>query len=294
VVEIPRVTQPQAEPLVGRLHSTEVPLVMGVVNVTPDSFSDGGQVYPDGHPRRAVEHARGLLEQGADILDIGGESTRPGAASVAPDEELRRVVPVIAELAAEAVVSVDTVKVEVARAALDAGAQIINDVSGAADPALLELAAARDAVYVLMHTRGTPQQMQSLAAYDDVVAEVYEFLADGVARCVAAGISAERIVVDPGIGFAKTVEHNLQLMAALGQFRGLGCPVLLGASRKSFLGAVLDDAPATDRLEGSLACAALATLADVAVLRVHDVAATVRTVRTVTAIRKASIQTGEA
>jgi len=263
-------------------------LVMGVVNVTPDSFFDGGALYPDAHPERAVAHGRDLLAQGADVLDIGGESTRPGARAVGLDEELRRVVPVVEALAAEAIISVDTVKPQVARAALRAGARIVNDVSGGADPVLLEAAAEHGALYVLMHTRGTPEHMQSLAEYGDVVAEVYEFLAEGIARCVAAGIPAEHVLVDPGIGFAKTAEHNLALLGALRQFTGLGRPLLLGASRKSFLGALLDGAPPEDRLEGSLACAALAAAAGAAVVRVHDVRATVRVVRTVAAVQRGS------
>ena len=267
------------------LDVTGRPLVMGVVNVTPDSFSDGGVLYPDGHPARAVAHAEALLAEGADLLDVGGESTRPGAEPVAADEQLRRVLPVVEALASRAVLSVDTTRPEVAAAALQRGAGIVNDVSGGADPALLELAAEHGAVYVLMHTRGTPAQMQSLAGYEDVVAEVYEFLADGLDRCAAAGLPADRVVLDPGIGFAKTPEHNLRLLGALRQFRGLGRPVLLGASRKSFLGAVLDDAPVGQRLEGSLACAALAAAQGVAILRVHDVAPTVRVVRTVAAIQ---------
>lgn len=261
-------------------------LVMGVVNVTPDSFSDGGALYPDGHPERAIAHGRALLAEGADLLDIGGESTRPGAKAVAADEELRRVVPVVEALAAEAVISVDTVKPQVARAALAAGARIVNDVSGGADRALLEAAAEHRALYVLMHTRGTPERMQALAEYDDVVAEVYEFLAEGVRRCAEAGIEPDCVLVDPGIGFAKTAAHNLALLGALRQFAGLGRPVLVGASRKSFLGAILDGAPPEDRLEGSLACAALAASAGAAVVRVHDVRETLRVVRTVAAVER--------
>lgn len=260
------------------------PLVMGVVNVTPDSFSDGGVLYPTEHPARAIAHGEALLDQGADLLDVGGESTRPGAEPVAASEQLARVLPVIEALAGRAVLSVDTTSPEVAGAALRAGAVIVNDVSGAADPALLELAAEHGAAYVLMHTRGTPAHMQELTSYDDVVAEVYEFLADGLQRCASAGIPLERVALDPGIGFAKTAEHNLRLLGALRQFRGLGRPVLVGASRKSFLGAVLGGAPVQDRLEGSLACAALATQHGAAILRVHDVAPTVRVVRTAAAV----------
>ncbi|MGH3666383.1 MAG: dihydropteroate synthase [Egibacteraceae bacterium] len=269
---------PPALPLSTCGLATDVrPLVMGIVNVTPDSFSDGGVLYPDGHPVAAVAHGRALLTEGADVLDVGGESTRPGSEPVEIDEELRRVVPVVAALAAEgAVVSVDTVKRAVAEAALDAGALIVNDVSGGRDQGLLRAVGERGAGYVLMHTRGTPTDMQSHADYDDVVAEVYEFLAAGVDRCAVAGIRRERIVLDPGLGFAKTAAHNLALLRSLRQLRGLGRPLLVGASRKSFLGALLGGAGTNDRLEGSLACAAIAVREGAALLRVHDVAATVR------------------
>jgi len=261
------------------------PLIMGVVNVTPDSFSDGGALYPNAHPQAAVDAGLRLAAEGADLLDVGGESTRPGAQLVPTDEELHRVVPVVAALASRGhLISIDTVKPEVAAAALDAGAQVVNDVSGASDAGLLALVAEREAGYVLMHTRGTPRDMQQQTDYDNVVAEVYEFLADGVERCIAAGIAPQRVMVDPGIGFAKTAGQNFALLAALRQLRGLGRPVLLGASRKSFLGAVSDGAQAGQRLEGSLACAALGVQAGAAVLRVHDVAETVRVARTARAV----------
>lgn len=277
------------------------PLVMGVVNVTDDSFSDGGRLYPDGHPQAGIAHGRQLARQGADILDVGGESTRPGAAPVGPGEERRRVLPVVEALAADGcVVSVDTRKASVARPALAAGARVVNDVSGAADPELLEAVAAAGAAYVLMHTRGTPEDMQRRTDYGDVVAEVYEFLAEGLDRCAAAGVDTSRVLVDPGIGFAKTAEQSLALLRALRQFRGLGRPVLLGVSRKSFLGplAVLRGEAAAgagaggagaggpdQRLEGSLACAALAVADGVAVLRVHDVPPTIRVARAARAVR---------
>ena len=266
------------------LDVADGPLVMGVVNVTPDSFSDGGVLYPADHPARAIAHGEGLLAEGADLLDVGGESTRPGAEPVPAAEQLARILPVIEALAPRAVVSVDTTHPAVADAALRAGAAIVNDVSGGADPALLELAANHGAAYVLMHTRGTPARMQSLTQYGDVVAEVYEFLAEGLERCAAAGIPLDRVAVDPGIGFAKTAEQNLRLLGSLRQFRCLGRPVLVGASRKSFLGAVLGGAPVEQRLEAGLACAALAAVHGVAVLRVHDVAPTVRVVRTTAAV----------
>ena len=269
----------------GGLATDVRPLIMGVVNVTPDSFSDGGVLYPDAHPQAALDAGLRLAADGADLLDVGGESTRPGADAVSTDEELQRTVPVVTALAAQGLlVSIDTVKPEVAAAAIDAGAEIVNDVSGGRDAALLAVVAEREAGYVLMHSRGTPRDMQQQADYDNVVAEVYEFLSEGLARCVAAGIAPERVMIDPGIGFAKTAEQNFALLAALRQFRGLGRPVLLGASRKSFLGALLDGADAGQRLEGSLACAALGVHAGAAMLRVHDVAETVRVARTARAI----------
>jgi dihydropteroate synthase len=268
-----------------RLETNVRPLVMGVVNVTPDSFSDGGLLYPESHPETAIAHGRRLLSEGADVLDVGGESTRPGASPIDVEEELRRVTPVIEGLVeAGAICSIDTRKPEVARAALDAGAVIVNDVSGAADPRLLDVTASAGAGYVLMHSRGTPEDMQRLATYEDVVAEVYEFLADGLERCLDAGITLDGVMVDPGLGFAKTPEHNLALLRALRQFRGLGRPVLVGASRKSFLGEPLGGGGPDNRLEGSLACATSAVLAGAAGLRVHDVEATVRVARVARAI----------
>lgn len=273
-----------------RLSLDRRPGIMGVVNVTDDSFSDGGLLYPAGHPTTAIAHGRALLAEGADLLDIGGESTRPGSAPVPLQEEYQRVVPVVEGLAQDgAVCSVDTTKPDVARAAVAAGAQVVNDVSGKLDPALLEVVAASQAGYVLMHARGTPANMQRTTDYFDVVAEVYEFLADGLARCHAVGVGGNRVIVDPGIGFAKTAEQNLLLMRAVRQLRGLGHPVLVGASRKSFLGVLTADdpespPPATDRLEGSLACVAGLVLEGAALVRVHDVAASVRAARVTHAI----------
>ncbi len=261
------------------------PLVMGVVNVTPDSFSDGGRLYPQGHPEAAIAHGRTLLAQGADLLDVGGESTRPGAEPVSAAEELARTEEVVAGLAAEgAVVSIDTTKPEVARAALRAGAAIVNDVFGARDPDLLAATAEAEAGYVLMHMRGTPQDMRERAVYDDVVAEVRARLAEGLERCAEAGVPAEHVVVDPGIGFAKAPAHNLALLGALDVLRELGRPVLVGASRKSFLGALLDADDVDARLEGSLATAVAATLDGAGVLRVHDVRETVRAVTVAAAL----------
>lgn len=255
------------------------PLVMGIVNVTPDSFSDGGTAWSDDdHPGAAVRHARALIAAGADILDIGGESTRPGAEPVAADEERRRVIPVIESLAEDGCpISIDTSKAAVAQAALDAGAVIVNDVTaGRGDPELLDLVAERKAPYVLMHMRGNPQTMQDDVSYDDVVAEVYEFLAIQAATCRERGVDS--LLIDPGIGFGKGAESNLRLLAATREFAGLGHPVLVGASRKSFIGTLTGVDDPSDRLGGSLAVAALVAASGAAVVRVHDVGETVQAV----------------
>jgi dihydropteroate synthase len=244
---------------------------MGIVNVTPDSFSDGG-LYLD--PEAAIAHGRALMDEGADILDVGGESTRPGAAEVPAAEEIERVAPVIGVLAAAgARVSVDTSKAQVAAAAIDAGAGIVNDVTALGDPEMAALCADRDVGLVLMHMQGTPRTMQENPTYDDVVDDVRAFLADRVERAVAAGVDEERIWVDPGIGFGKTVEHNLELLRRLGELSELGRPILLGTSRKSFLGKITG-AEVGERLGGSVASALLGVQAGANALRVHDVAAT--------------------
>jgi len=260
---------------------------MGIVNVTPDSFSDGGCFD---RPEAAIAHALQLVEQGADILDIGGESTRPGAVPVPEAEELARVLPVITALAGRvpAALSIDTQKPAVARAALAAGADIVNDTaahtrrSGGHD-ALWQAVAETGAGYVLMHARGTPQTMQAGPVYDDIVREVQDFFTERQAQLAAAGVGAEQIVLDPGIGFAKTQEHNLQLLAALETLAQSGRPVLLGVSRKSFIGKI-SGAALNERLPGSLACATLAVAAGVRILRVHEVAETVQAVRLTEAI----------
>lgn len=247
--------------------------VMGVVNVTPDSFSDGGQ-----HLEReaAVRHAQALVEAGADLLDIGGESTRPGAGVVPVQVELDRVLPVIEAVRArsEVPISVDTRKAEVARAALRAGAALVNDVSGLGhDPTLAAVVAQAGAALVLMHIQGTPETMQADPRYDDLVAEVIASLAGSIDRAVAAGVHRGRIWVDPGIGFGKTVGHNLFLLRHLGQLRVLGAPVLVGTSRKRFLGILAGGRPPEQRLAGTVASmAAVAVLRGADVVRVHDVA----------------------
>ncbi|HMA10256.1 MAG TPA: dihydropteroate synthase [Steroidobacteraceae bacterium] len=246
------------------------PLVMGIVNATPDSFSDGGR-WAD--PQSAIRHAFALLEEGADILDVGGESTRPGAAAVPADEEMRRVLPVIEALAARGcVVSVDTMKPEVMRAALDAGAAMVNDVTALRTPGALAAVAASDAAVCLMHMQGEPQSMQQAPRYADVVDDVKGFLQDRVQACEAAGIPRERLVIDPGFGFGKTLQHNLALLKHLDRLAELGVPVLAGLSRKSMLGALTGRA--VEQREFAGVAAHLAAVARGArLLRVHNVAA---------------------
>ncbi len=251
------------------------PLVMGIVNVTPDSFSDGGR-HAD--VAAAVVHGLELVRQGADLLDVGGESTRPGAEPVPADEELRRVLPVVEALAAQAgvPVSVDTSKAAVARACLAVGARVVNDVTALrGDPDMAEVVRAAAAGVVLMHMRGTPATMQAQPRYDDVVAEVGRFFEERLHAAATAGIAAERVALDPGIGFGKDMGHNLALVARLGEFGRLGRPVCLGVSRKGFIGRALGGRPVDRRLAGSLAAAAYVLARGSAqVLRVHDVEAT--------------------
>jgi dihydropteroate synthase len=251
------------------------PLVMGIVNVTPDSFSDGGRFAPTD---AAIEHGVNLAAEGADLLDIGGESSRPGSKPVPLDEELARVVPVVRELASRVSIpiSVDTTKAEVARQTLAAGASIINDITaGLGDPAIAGVVSDAGAGVVLMHMRGTPETMQQSPAYVDVVQEVSDFLGERVRAWVAAGVPAERIAIDPGIGFGKTYDHNVALLRQLDAIAAIGRPVLLGVSRKGFVGAI-SGRPVTERLAGSLAAACYCVAHGTAqILRVHDVAATV-------------------
>ena len=244
--------------------------LMGVVNVTPDSFSDGG-LYLD--PEAAIAHGRELVAAGAEILDVGGESTRPGADPVDAEEELRRVVPVIQGLQGSGCeISVDTSKAPVATAALEAGATIVNDVTALrGDPGMASLCAERGATVVLMHMLGDPRTMQADPRYDDVVAEVKEFLAERLEAAVAAGIAAERIWLDPGIGFGKTAAHNMELLRRLGELAELGRPLVIGTSRKSFIGKI-DGSAAGERLGGTIASSVLAAAEGAEVLRVHDVA----------------------
>ena len=244
----------------------ERPLVMGVVNVTPDSFSDGGKFLD---AQAAVAHARRLREEGADLVDVGGESTRPGAAPVPVEEELRRVLPVVESLR-DFPVSVDTRRPAVMRAALASGASMINDIEALRSPGALEAVAGSGCGLCLMHMQGEPQSMQREPSYGDVVREVRDFLAGRIAACEQAGIARERLVADPGFGFGKTVEHNLALLRRLPELAGLGVPVLAGWSRKSSLGRITGREPG-GRLAGSLAAALLALLGGARILRVHDV-----------------------
>ena len=243
---------------------------MGIVNVTPDSFSDGGEFLD---PERAIAHGRKLADEGADILDVGGESTRPGARAVDAAEELGRVVPVVEALAKHGPkVSIDTSKTEVARAALDAGASMVNDVTALrADPDLAALCAERDCEVVLMHMLGDPRTMQENPVYHDVVDDIKVFLAERIEFATVAGIHRERIWIDPGIGFGKTVEHNLELHRRLGEFAELGRPVAFGSSRKSFIGK-LTGAGVDQRLGGTIASNVIAYANGTRMLRVHDVA----------------------
>lgn len=258
------------------------PKIMGVVNVTPDSFSDGG-LYFDA--AAAIAHGEELAAAGAAILDVGGESTRPGAEEVALDEELRRVAPVIEGLAgSDAQISVDTSKAAVAEAALDAGATIVNDVTALrGDPEMAALCAERGATVVLMHMLGTPPTMQKNPVYVDVVDEVKAFLAERFEAAIAIGIGERRIWLDPGIGFGKTAEHNMELLRRLSELRDLGCPLVVGTSRKGFIGKV-DGSAASERLGGTIASSVLAAAEGADVLRVHDVAEVGQALAVATAI----------
>ena len=261
--------------------------VMGILNVTPDSFSDGGRFFD---PKTAIDHALQMQKDGADILDVGGESTRPGSDSVSEKEEIDRVVPVIRELSEKLTIplSIDTTKVEVARAALDAGASLVNDISGMTfEPEMASLVAQRNVPVVIMHTADKPKTMQKTFRYDDVIEDVFQYFNERIEAARFAGIEKSKIILDPGIGFGKSVEQNFQLIRQLGRFLELGCPLLLGPSRKSFIGAVLD-LPVDDRLEGTLAAVTACVLNGASIVRVHDVRESVRVCRISDAIIRKS------
>jgi dihydropteroate synthase len=268
----------------GELDLTAKTAVMGVVNVTPDSFSDGGDFYS---AESAAEHALELVDAGADIIDVGGESTRPGSEPVSATDEIKRVLPVIRAVAPKVPVpvSIDTYKPEVAREALEHGARIVNDVSGLREnPALAELAAEKEVPVILMHMKGSPKTMQEDPVYDDLISEIYASLSASVKAALAAGIAPDRVVIDPGIGFGKTFEDNLVILDRLREFRSLGVPICIGVSRKAFLGATLGIAEPKKRLVGSLAANVIAVREGARIVRVHDVQETVEAVRVADAV----------
>jgi dihydropteroate synthase len=245
-------------------------LIMGILNVTPDSFSNGGQ-FQDAES--AIQHGTQMAEDGADIIDIGGESSRPGSKPVSADEEQSRVIPVIESLAkqVEIPISVDSYKPEVARAALDAGAGIINDITGLADERMRSLAAEKKAPTIIMHMKGTPKIMQENPEYADVISEIMAFFRERIALAVEAGLPEEYLIIDPGIGFGKTLEHNLEIIRNLADFKTLGRPILIGTSRKAFIGKILGGLPPTERLEGTAATVAISIANGASIVRVHDV-----------------------
>jgi dihydropteroate synthase len=261
--------------------------IVGVLNVTPDSFSDGGKFL---NPSAAVDHALRMVEEGADIIDVGGESTRPGSMPVSEEEEIRRVIPVIEALArrTKAPISIDTYKANVAQRALEAGATIVNDISGLTfDPDMAGVVADHDASFILMHIKGTPRNMQENPQYNDVVAEIKSFLEERCKYAVTLGI--RQLIIDPGIGFGKKLEHNLEILRRISEFSVLGYPILVGPSRKSFIGLILN-LPVEERLEGTAAAVAVSILNGAHLIRVHDVKAMKRVAMVVDAVkRKASV-----
>ena len=260
--------------------------IMGILNVTPDSFSDGGQFF---NKDRAVEQAFRMIEDGVDIIDVGGESTRPGAEEVSVKEEIKRVVPIIKAITKQASVpvSIDTYKASVADAAVSAGASMINDISGLRfDPEMPHLAAKSKVPVVIMHIQGTPKNMQRHPYYKALIPEIMDYLREGISIARRSGISDEKIIIDPGIGFGKTVAHNLEIINRLNEFSGFEKPILLGHSRKSFIGSILDDAPVTDRLEGTAAAAAIGIFNGANIIRVHDIKEMARVARMADEIKR--------
>jgi len=268
------------------LNLSEKTHVMGILNVTPDSFSDGG-LYLD--KQRAIDRAIRMVDEGADIIDIGGESTRPGAEPVELEEELRRTIPVIEAISAklDVPISIDTYKAEVARRAIEAGATMVNDISGLRfDPEMASVVAEYGVAVVVMHIKGTPRDMQKNPEYQDLFGEIIDYLKGSVEIAKKAGVPEERIIVDPGIGFGKKPEHNLQIINSLDRFGVLGRPILIGPSRKSFIGLVLGNLPPEERVEGTAAAVAISVFKGASIVRVHDVKAMTRVVRVAEAIRK--------
>lgn len=270
----------------GRSIDLGLPQVMGILNLTPDSFSDGGRFLARD---AALSHARQMVSEGAAIIDIGGESTRPGAQSVTTEQELERVIPVIEALAGEVPVpiSIDTSKPEVMKEAVSAGAGMLNDVLALRAPGAVAAAAEADVPICLMHMQGEPRTMQNAPAYSDVVKEVRDFLLERREVCIKAGIPHNRILFDPGFGFGKSLQHNLALLKDLPTFVSTGAPILVGISRKSMIGSLLGDAPVNERVFGSIAAAVLAVNSGAAIIRAHDVRATVEALKVVSAVRSA-------
>jgi dihydropteroate synthase len=259
---------------------------MGILNVTPDSFSDGGLYL---NKDSAVEKALLMAEEGADIIDIGGESTRPGAEPVSLDEEISRTIPVIEALSGrlDIPISIDTYKSEVAKRAIDAGATIVNDISGFTfDPEMASVIADGEVAAIAMHIKGTPRDMQNNPVYSDLFSEIIEYLSESIRIAEEAGIPRDRIIIDPGIGFGKRPEDNLMIINGLERFSVLSRPILVGVSRKSFIGAILDNAPANERLEGTAAAVAISVIKGANIVRVHDVREMVRVVRVADAIKR--------
>ncbi len=260
--------------------------IMGILNITPDSFYDGGRFF---NKAGAVKQALRMQDEGADIIDIGGESTRPGAAKISVKEEMRRIVPVIDALSKKLKIpiSVDTCKSRVAEAAISAGASIINDISGLRfDPEMAGVAAANNAPVVIMHIRGTPSDMQKNPVYKALIPEIIDYLQEGITIAREAGIQDDRIIIDPGIGFGKTVEHNLEIIKRLNEFTGFEKPVLLGPSRKSFIGSILGNLPVTERIEGTAAAVAIGIFNGANIIRVHDIKEMLRVAKTADRIKR--------
>jgi len=272
-----------------KFNTGSAPLIMGILNTTPDSFFDGGRY---GSYKSAVERAVKMIDEGADIIDIGGQSSRPGSKPVDPGEELKRTIPIIKYIHDNynALISIDTCRSEVAEGAVSAGAHIINDISAfTMDEDMAQVASKSGAAVVLMHMKGNPEDMQDDPQYSDVVDEIYEYLDRRASHAVKSGISADKIIIDPGIGFGKTLEHNLAILNKISEFSSMGFPVLVGASRKSFIGKILD-LPVEERLEGSIAAAVWVIVNGANILRVHDVSATARAVKTAHSIMTGSYQ----
>ncbi|MCL0042613.1 dihydropteroate synthase [Thermodesulfovibrionales bacterium] len=262
--------------------------IMGVINVTPDSFSDGG-LYVE--REKAIEHAYRLVEEGADIIDIGGESTRPGSESVEVKEEIRRTIPLIEGISKKIniPISIDTYKAEVARCALDAGASIVNDISGLRfDSRMPEVIASYGVPVIIMHIKGRPKEMQHNPVYDALLPEIMDYIRVGIRLAAKSGISGDKIIIDPGIGFGKTFEHNLEIIKNLREFTLIGKPVAIGVSRKAFIGKILDGAPPTERQDGTAAAVAISIFNGANILRVHDVAEMSRVAKVVDAIKLGS------